>query len=246
MKRPLAAFAFALTFVGPLVADEAPPPPPLWSGEGTISYVQTGGNSSNKTFGGSLKVLYQPAPWKVELRTAFIRSETDEVVSANRFSGLLRGERALSEPVAVFAQVSYLRDLFAGIEDQVVLEGGATYRIVRGPKHLLSASAALGYADESRVAPNPARKFASGRASVSYHYKLSPTAEFGEDLDFLADLKDSGDWRANNTVSLTASLSKVLALKVGHQLAYLHQPVPGKETTDTTFMASIVAKWPAK
>jgi len=32
-------------------ADPAPPPPPIWSGEGTLSYVQTGGNSDNKTFG---------------------------------------------------------------------------------------------------------------------------------------------------------------------------------------------------
>jgi len=222
-----------------------PPPPPLWSGEGTLSYVQTGGNSESLTIGSSLRALYQSAPWKAELRAAFIRTKTEDLVSAQKFTAQLRGERAFNASVSAYGQASFLRDRFAGIDSQSILEAGGLYKLSSGPQHFASVSAGLGFTDEKREPPDADRSFAAGRLAVSYHYKINATAELGEDADALADLGDFGDWRANNTLSLSASISRILALRIAHQIAYIHQPVAGKKSTDTTFLASIVAKWPA-
>ena len=99
-------------------APTPPPPPPIWSGEASASFVQTTGNSQSRSLGAGLKLLFQSAPWKAELKSAFIESSANDVETSRRFNASLRGERALRERLAVYAQGSYLRDLFAGIRGQ--------------------------------------------------------------------------------------------------------------------------------
>jgi putative salt-induced outer membrane protein YdiY len=53
---------------------------------------------------------------------------------------------------------------------------------------------------------------------------------------------DSADWRAISETALTASISSRLALKLGHELRYEHQPVAA-ESTDSTTRASLVVSF---
>jgi len=227
-------------------ADPPPPPPPGWSGEAAVSYVQSTGNSDNKTLGAGTKLRYLREPWKTELRAAFIRVETNDVDSSKRSSAALRAERTLGGRLAAYGQAGYLRDVLAGIEGQTILEAGLLYHLLDGPRHLLSVSGALAYTNERRAAPSPDLGFAAGRTALVYKLKIGASSELSEEADYLASFEDGSDWRANATTSLTASVSKVFALKVSHQLAHLNSPVPGKEKTDTVVLASLVARWPAK
>lgn len=222
------------------------PPPPLWSGEGSLSYVQTTGNSENQTLGAGFKLLYQPSLWKAEFRSAFVRTQADSVKSAERFNALLRGERSLGPRFAAFGRATVLRDVFSGIEAQESLEGGILYKLLESERQLFSVSAALGYTNENRVDPAPDRDFLAGRAAVAYRLKLGEASELTEDLDYLANFMRSDDWRVTHAAALSASVSKAFAVKLSHQLYYFHDPVPGKKSTDTTFLASLVVKWPVK
>jgi putative salt-induced outer membrane protein YdiY len=223
---------------------EGPPPiPPVWSGQADLSYLQTSGNSRTQAAGAGLDVLYQSAPWKSELKAAFLRAAAEDTETARRFSAALRGERSLTPRFSVYAQGSYLRDLFAGIRGQEILEGGGLYKIVPGPVHTLSGSLGAGYAWEQREPPAENRNFLAAIAGLSYRWKITPTSEFGEDVNYLRDLKTSDDWRFNMTTSLAATVSKKLALKLSHQLLYTNSPVPGKKKTDTAVTAALVVKF---
>jgi putative salt-induced outer membrane protein len=230
--------------IAPVCAAQAPPPPE-WSGEAGLSYVQTTGNSDSSTIGGALKLLRQKGVWKVGLGGAFIRSETDDIKSAEKYDALLRGERALGERFSLYGQGSYLRDQFAGIDGQEIAEGGGLYKLAIGPKQFFSLSGALAYTSEQRTDPSPDRDFAGFRAGLSYKWQISPTADFTEDATYLQSFQDSGDGRVTSKATITANVNKIFALKVGHELLYFRDPVPGKKSTDNTFLASIVAKWPA-
>ncbi len=242
--RPSGRLFWTALFLSPTIlrAQAPPAPPPPWSGEASLSYVQTTGNSESQSFGAGLKLLYQSAPWKAEFTSAFIRTEADGAETARRFSGALRGERAFGDHLAAYAQGSYLRNLFAGIRGQEIAEAGGLYKFLTGPQHLLAASAGLAYTREQRTPPADDRSFLGASVGLSYHWKLSPTSEFAEELNYLPNFKDASDWRSNATTSLTASVTKVLAVKLAHQLSYMRSPVPGKKRTDTTLLASIVAK----
>jgi putative salt-induced outer membrane protein len=247
MKPFLGTVSTTLFFAAAIAGAQAPPPaptpPPTWSGDASVSFVQTTGNSRNRSLGAGLNVVYQTAPWKVAFTTAFIETKADDVETSRRFNAALRGERSLTERIAAYGQVSYVRDLFAGIEGQEIGEAGGVYKFLTGPRHLLSASAGLAYTKEQRVSPAQDLSFAGATAGISYRWKISPTAEFGEDLNYLYDFKDSSDWRAGAVTSLTASVTKILSVKLSHQLSYLHSPVPGKKRTDTILLASLIAKF---
>ena len=129
-----------------------------------------------------------------------------------------------------------------GIEGQEIAEAGGIYKLLTGPRHSLSVSAGFAYTWEQRLIP-PDLNFAGASAGFAYGWKISPTAEFTEEFNYLYDFEDSSDWRVNNAVSVSASITKVLALKLSHQLVYLNSPVPGKKSTDTTVLATLVAKF---
>ncbi len=227
------------------LAQDAPPAPPVWSGEAGLSYVQTTGNSQNSTIGAGLKLQRLKESWKLNLASAFIRAETEDVKSAEKLTGLVRLERALGARKAVYGQGDYLRDTFAGVDGQETFEAGGLYKFAVGPTHFFSLSAALAYTMEQRTDPSPDRDFAGGRAALAYKWQLSPSAEFTEDLSYLQSFEESSDSRIAHRAALTANINKIFALKLAHELLYYRDPVPGKKGTDNTILASIVARWPA-
>jgi len=222
-----------------------PPPPPTWSGEGGLSYLKTSGNSDNSTFGATLKLSHEKDAWKVGFAGGFLRSVESELKTAERMDARLRAERAFGPRFAFYGQGSYLRDQFAGIDGQETLETGGLYKLATGPKHFLSASLALGYTWEQRQLPDLDRDFVGGRGGLAYKWQISGTAEFTQDLDYLQSFKESNDGRLTSKTALTASINKVLAIKLGNALYYYQSPSPGKKTTDNTISAAIVARWPA-
>lgn len=241
--RTFATCAALLLAPGLAAAQPASPPPP-WSGDAGLSYVQTGGNSETKTVGLAAKGVRENAPWRFESRAAFLRTESTDLVTAKKWAALLRGERALGPRLSAFAQTTWLRDIFAGIKRESAVDAGALYKLLTGPRHLLSTSAALAFTDESRLPPAADRRFAGSRVGVAYRLKFGARAELGADGDYLLPFGDFGQSRAHSALTLTSTMSRALALKLSHQLSYVKEPVPGKKNTDTELLASIVARWP--
>src|SRR5687767_14806903 len=90
--------------VSPMSA-QAPPaaePPPRWERKAEVSFVSASGNSDTQSarIGGSL--AYRPGVWTPEAKTAFVRSETSNVETAESFTADLRQGRSLTPRVDVF------------------------------------------------------------------------------------------------------------------------------------------------
>jgi putative salt-induced outer membrane protein YdiY len=238
----MAALFAATAAVAQTPVPAAEPAAKPWSGEASVSFVQTTGNTENQTLGAGLKAAWQNAPWKVSLAAAYLRAKAADVETARKTNAAVRGEYDLTARIGVYAQESYMKDRFAGIDSQWITEAGGLYKLLLGPVHALSASAGIAYTSENRLPPDSDRRFAGGTAGISYKWKISSSADFGEDAVFLQSFKASRDWRFNNAASLSVSMTKVLAVKLTHQLSYMHLPATGKTRTDTTFLASLVAK----
>ena len=232
-----------LAAASPLLGQEPPPgPPPLWSGKGELSFVATSGNSDTQTLGTGVEVKYQPLPWSVAFKAAFIRNEADGEEKANSLAAMLRGARALSPRLEAFARGDYLKDRFAGIESRWSGEGGLAYALFPSPPHKLKFEGAAGYTTESRV-DAPDRDFPSARVGALYEWQISKGAVYSEELSFIEDLDHTANWRIVNTGSLTADVSTVLALKLSFGILYSNEPVPGFGKRDTTVSAALVAKF---
>jgi putative salt-induced outer membrane protein YdiY len=221
-------------------AAQPPEPPPRLEATAQLTFLDTRGNSTSQSLGAGGEFIWRPNPWIYAGKLIFAQTESDDALTARSLAALFRASRSLNNRVAVYGQYDFLRDIFAGVEQRHVIEGGLSFLAVDAAPHRLRFDAGLGYLHETR----PAEDFDSATLSLGAGYRLaiSATSEFTYTPRFLLTLADAGAWKFDQDVALTAALNTVLSLKVSHTLRYSAEPPVGFDTTDTIMAISLVAK----
>lgn len=242
-KLRIAVFlAFAVLASGAWAQPAADAPPPLWSGKADLSYAATSGNTSTSSFGTGLEVTYRPAPWKVEAKFALLRASSDGVVTAEAYSGGLKGSRELTKTIEAFAGAAYYRNTFSGIDRRLEFDAGAGYKLLDGPAVFLRPDLSFGYQTETQTA-GVHQSFPMGRAGLKFVWKFAKGAEFANEFSYTDNLSTTDDWIIKNAASISASLTSVFALKFGWAIIYDNVPVPGFRKRDSATSAALVAKF---
>ncbi len=214
-----------------------------WAATAEVSYVVTGGNSSTSalSIGTSFtrkwtkdtmlfKAFVLNSRSKTTTRTAQgteadydILEQTVTRKVAENF--LLSGQydRRVSKKLSAQGGVSWDRNRFAGVNSRVMIGAGFGYLWVEKAETIVKSSAGLTYTLRQYVGQD-AESFAGFRVSTSGDQKLSKSSSFATLFVFDDNLKNTPDWRIDWTNSLTASISKSLALKVSLRTLYAHLP----------------------
>lgn len=222
-------------------APAAPPePPPRLEASGQFSFLDTRGNASAQSLGVGGDLAWRPDPWTYTAKAIFAQTESDGVVDARSLAALFRGARALNERLSVYGQYDFLRDVFAGVEQRHVIEGGVSYLVLSAAPHRLQFDAGLGYLYERR----PDEHFDSATLSLAapYRYAFSTTSDFRYEPRFLLTLADLEAWKFDQTAALAVAINTFLSLKVSHTVRYSADPPAGFDTTDAIMAVSLVAK----
>ena len=231
----------------PAATEAQPPatptePPPRWERKGEVSFVATGGNTDTQTLGLGSSIVWRPAPWTTEARVAFVRSESNDALTAKSLLAEVRESRALNERLEAFGRLGYLTNEFAGIDHRTVIDGGVGYKVLTGPVHTLRLDGGVGFARETRVTgeglSDPIANLGAG-----YKWQISKTADITNATLFTASLDAGSDWRFGNGIAVTAALTDLLSLKLSHDMKFVNKPVPGFEKTDTLLSFALVAKF---
>ena len=217
-----------------------PEPPPRLEASAQFTFLDTSGNSSSQSLGAGGDVVWRPAPWTYTAKAIFAQAEDDDVLSARSFAGLFRASRALNERLSVYGQYDFLRDVFAGVEQRHVIEGGVSYLAVDRAPHRLRLDAGLGYLHEEH--PEDDLDSATLSLGAGYRLQISPTSELTYEPRYLLPFAETGDWKFDQVVALKVGLNSFLSLKVSHTLRYTAEPPEGFEKTDRILAVSIVAK----
>ena len=244
-STPFAAVVMLLTVAPPRsvfaqAPGAAPEPPPHLEASAQFTFLDTRGNASTQSLGTGGNFAWRPDPWTYTAKATFAQAETDGELSARSFAGLFRSSRALNQRLSVYGQYDFLRDVFAGVEQRHVTEGGASYLTLDTPPHRLRFDAGLGYLYER----HPDDHFDSVTLSLAAAYRLaiSETTEFTYQPRFLLPLAETRAWRFDQDVALTVAMNTILSLKLTHTLRYSADPPEGFETTDRILAISVVAK----
>jgi putative salt-induced outer membrane protein len=214
--------------------------PPIREGSAELSFVGTSGNTSTNSLGAGCAIVYRPEEWELTAKTAYVRTRSSAVLSAEAFDTTLRAARSLTPRVSAFSRYGHLRDRFAGIAHRHGIDAGISVRVVTAERHELTVSGGAGYSSERRVVA-PDVNSAVVPLGVLYEVRLSDTARVGNDLAFVASLQDAGDRRFTNVATLTARLTSQLSLKVSNTARHLSQPAPDFEPLDTVTAIALVA-----
>lgn len=244
MRTIAAIVIITISCALPLYA-QAPPaaePPPRWERKAEVSFVGTGGNTETQSAGLGASMVYRPGLWTTEAKSSFVRSETDNVETAQSFTADLRQARTITPRVDAFGRYGFLSDEFAGVNARSTIDGGLGYKLLVGPVHTLRVDGGVGYSHENRVAGD-ALSFVLANLGSAYKWQIARTTDLTDSAIYTRSLEEGEDWRFSNTLALTAGLAGIFSLKASHELKHANAPVPGFEATDTLTSVALVAKW---
>ena len=218
------------------------PPPPLWEGSAELSLVATGGNTDTQTLGAGASVTWRPGVWITRGRTAFVRSATSDVVTAESVVAELRQSRTLSPRAELYARGEYLVDRFSGIDNRTTLDAGVGWLLLDEAPHTLKVDAGVGVTHEQRLAGSD-ETFAAATASAAYTWQINAAAALHEQPLVSMAIGEPSNWRLQNSLNLTVAVARRLSVRIAHELKRINQPVPGFRRTDTILSAALVARF---
>jgi putative salt-induced outer membrane protein YdiY len=148
----------------------------------------------------------------------------------------------LSPRADLFARAEYLVDRFSGIDHRTTIDGGIGWVVFDDGPRSLKTDGSLGVTTESRLRGEDLT-FASASGIALFKWQFTPTTAFTEQVTLSADVSDPGNWRLQNGLNLTASVTRLFSVRVAHELKRVNRPVPEFRKTDTVVSAALVARF---
>jgi putative salt-induced outer membrane protein len=215
-----------------------------WQDEAELSFVSTGGNTDVTSLSGRNKLTYQfTEKLKGQWDVSALYGETDDVKTAERYATKVRLDYDLTERLFVGGSGGWLQDEFAGIEQRLYLGPTVGYKILTGPKHVLSAEGGIDYVTEEYTNDEDA-EYMRGRAFGSYEFLLTEKSKFTQTLELLYDFEDGDNYNVNSVSALITSLSDTFSIKTSYEIAYDNEPVPDDlEETDTILSVALIVNF---
>ena len=214
-----------------------------WKATAELSFVVTGGNTTTSAFslGTSFNrkwtndsLLFKSYILKsnstTTTRTAqgtetdfnIIEDKIHRLVAENY---LLAGQydRRISKKFSGQAGLSWDRNRFAGVDDRVMFTSGLGSAWVEKARTQVRTAAAVTYTLRQYVGQDMA-SFAGLRFSILADQKILDNSSVSTQFVLDDNLKRMDDWRFDWTNSVSASISKSLALKISLRMLYTNVP----------------------
>jgi putative salt-induced outer membrane protein YdiY len=242
------AFSFCASFAEPALAQAPatppPPPPPLWDAQIGASFVGTSGNSDTASTGADFNAHRRGAIWQLESAATVVRTSSAGEATAERYLGMLRGQRKLTPIVGLSSGVRVERDRFAGLDLRSILDGGLSWALVHHPEWTLDGLTSIAWLHESRTAGKGIDD-PIGVLQLLSRIPFGIAGDTTQRFTYYPDFKTTSAYRSEAEISAQAAMNAHLALKIGYLLRYSNAPVPGFKKTDNTTTASVVLRWKA-
>ena len=214
-----------------------------WKATAEVSYVVTSGNTSTSAFSLGTSFTRKWANDSLLFKSYILRSnattttrtargtEIDFDIIENRVERLVaenyllagQYDRRVSKKLAAQAGMSWDRNRFAGVDDRVILTMGFGYAWVEAKRTTIKTDAGLTYTWRQYVNQDT-MSFGGLRFNLSAVQKVLDNSSLSTQFIFDENLKKMTDWRFDWTNSVTASISKSLALKTSFRTIYTHLP----------------------
>ncbi|MFP8968197.1 YdiY family protein [Pokkaliibacter sp. CJK22405] len=235
-------------------AKPAKPEPPLKI-DAELGMILNTGNTNNASAKGAITINQELARWRNEfnLDAYYSRDRTDgddgdHVYNTTGQRLFLSGQgNYLLHPTgnvdqrrtSAFLYSSYEQDRFSGYDYQGTVAGGYTRRWISTEDQTLDLSAGPGFGFNEKD-DGASAGFALVRASLNYKYKLSPTAQFSQNLSTDWALDSSENSRVHSETALKVNIYSALALKTAFTVDYNSEVDPGIKKTDTQSSVTLV------
>jgi len=214
----------------------------LWAGNGSLGFAGTAGNAKTRTFTTAVSADRATRTDKITLTFNAIRSSallngvSDETAEAVR--GGIGYDHNVSGRffVSTFNNDEY--DKFQKLDLRFVVGGGFGFHAVKTARSKLDFTGGADYSHESF---STGLKRSSGEFfwGDDYTFQLSKTVSVVQAYRMFNNLSDTGAYRVNFDLGLSAKLNRFLNWNASASDRYLSNPVPGRKTNDFLYTTGV-------
>jgi putative salt-induced outer membrane protein len=221
----------------PLFSAEKP-----WKNVTEASLVSTNGNTKTSTTSGKNTFNYNWSKSGLELIGGGLGSKSRGVNTAEKYFASEKVSYKLSDRNYSFEKFGWEKDRFAGIKNRYDSGLGLGRELIKTEINNLIFEIGGGFISEERFNQKK-NAFASGRAYSKFIHKISETANFSQDAEYLSNFEDPDDFRVNTESAITAALSVHFSLKVSYTWKHVGVPPIGFVRNDTTTAVALIASY---
>jgi len=248
--RTLICAALALGVTGLAQAQATVKPDGQWRavfGLG-LSYASGNTDASNLSMTGDAVRATDLDKWSAYLNSNYARSAGVTTTEQTRLGG--RYDRNISPVYFGYGALDFENNRFANLALRSMLSAGMGWHVIKSPATTFDIFGGLGYtADQYRdpmVVGGELRdnySYASLPLGEESTHKLTETTSAKQRLVVVANLEDTGEYRATWDAGLAVAMTKGMNLTVGLSVLYNSDPGTGRKSTDTLFTTGIAVKF---
>lgn len=223
----------------------------------SLSLLLTRGNKKDFSFSFDTEQNLHFYKNKLNLKGNIIFTQTNGEKKSEIFYSHLKYDRQINSRAYLLGILMLGRNKFAGYNSRFSSSAGAGYILLKREKIEISSEGALGWSSENNVKKiirqvidnetsieetSVSDSFISSIISAKVIYNASPSAQLTHQEMLFFNMGDLKKYRLNSYSSISATISRHLALKTSLQINYEPHPVPGYKNTDLFLLSSLVIK----
>ncbi|MBU6375251.1 MAG: DUF481 domain-containing protein [Bdellovibrionales bacterium] len=211
--------------------------------ETEVGMVITGGNSKSSTLHVKQANVLESGSRKLKFGGNYLNTTTRGILDARSWLLALRYEQAFRPSLGFYLGQGVESNIFAGYVQRWNSDAGAQAVFIKEPKANWLGEVGYRYTIENGILGNQEKSgFLRFFTEVSREFKANVSGKIA--AEFLPRLSQFSDYRLNLEPSIQAMLNEWLSLKVGYEIRYINEPLPGAQyKTDTVFSTALVAKF---
>lgn len=212
----------------------------VWVINANIGIAGTSGNAKTATFTTPVNATRVTNKDKTTAYFNFIRASASiggvSAATAQAIRGGVGYNRNVSSRMFVTAFNDYEYDKFQNLDLRFVAGGGLGYIAWKGEKGRLDLVGGGAYNREKFDPIRPRQPFTRNSAEIywgdDFNYKLSARMNFYQNYRMFNNMTNTGEYRQNVDVGLSATLTKWLTWNAAVSDRYLSNPAPGRKSND--------------
>jgi putative salt-induced outer membrane protein YdiY len=233
-----------------------PPKPSPWTFQIAANLLSVTGNATAVTGKVAGRVEGRWTDWAVLVKADAAYGQAEPTtggpasVTALNASGLVKGDRKLSEILSAYLSAGGATDHVASIEYQAFGEAGVSvvwyeHKEADFVRSRVRSDLGFRYTRESDFRYYPAvanlggQNIFAARVAGSFLYSLTKTSLITEDLEVLPDVVNPKNVRATSTTALAVELVRGVAIQAAFKVRYIGVPAAGAKSTDTELGAGV-------
>jgi putative salt-induced outer membrane protein len=231
------AGAFCLLGFSPSTAqEESSAPPRNWEAEVALGGSLSTGNTDRQALDVDAKASHRAGRFEDHYKLAGEFARENGNTTASRLNAGVQSNYDISERFYALGFAEIERDTFSGFRHEEDVGLGAGYHVIETANLSFDIELAAGFRHGAIRGGGSENKF-SVRGTALVDYQISDSASLTNETLVSGD---AAQFRAEDTLSLTATVVSNLAARISFNIRYNSNPPAGAKKTDTITKAQLV------